>query len=123
MNGNSIFIDTNIVLYLLSGDDTIAAFLNDKTIFISFVTELELLGYKQLDTEELVKIENLLEDSTILDINSDIKKIVIEFRKTNKIKLPDAIIATTSHYLNIPFMTSDKNLTKLSKLNILFYEK
>lgn len=123
MNGNSIFIDTNIILYLLSGDDTIADFLNDKTIFISFVTELELLGYQEINHEELLKIKNLLEDSTIIDINSDIKKIVIEFRKSNKIKLPDAIIAATSHYLNIPFMTSDKNLTKLSKLNILFYEK
>ncbi len=123
MNGNSIFIDTNIILYLLSGDDTIADFLNDKTIFISFVTELELLGYQEINPEELIKIKNLLEDSTIIDINSDIKKIVIEFRKSNKIKLPDAIIAATSYYLNIPFMTSDKNLTKLSKLNILFYEK
>lgn len=123
MNGNSIFLDTNIVLYLLSGDDTIADFLNDKTVFLSFITELELLGYKEISTEELLKVESLLADSTIIDINSEIKKIVIEIRKSNKIKLPDAIIAATSHYLNNPFMTSHKDLTRLTDLNILLYEK
>ncbi len=123
MSGNSIFLDTNIVLYLLSGDETIADFLNDKTVFLSFITELELLGYKEISAEELSKVESLLADSTIIDINSEIKKIVIELRKSNKIKLPDAIIAATSHYLNIPFMTSDIDLTKLTELNILFYEK
>lgn len=123
MSGNSIFLDTNIVLYLLSGDETIADFLNDKTVFLSFVTELELLGYKAIDPEELSKVENLLTDATIIDINSEIKKIVIGLRKAYKIKLPDAIVAATSHYLNIPFMTADKDLTRLSELNILLYEK
>lgn len=119
MNGNSIFLDTNIILYLLSGDETIADFLNN----ISFVTELELLGYQDISSEALLKIENLLADSTIIDINSEIKKIVIGLRKSYKIKLPDAIIAATSYYLNLPFMTSDKGLSKLSELNILLYEK
>ena len=123
MSGNSIFLDTNIVLYLLSGDDTIADFLNDKIVFLSFVTELELLGYKEISPEELSKVENLLADSTIIDINSEIKKIVIELRRSYKIKLPDAIIAATSHYINIPFMTADNDLSKLSDLNILLYEK
>ena len=123
MNGNSIFLDTNIVLYLLSGDKTIADFLNDKTIFLSFVTELELLKFKDISPEEQLRIESLLADSTIIDINSVIKKIVIELRKSHTIKLPDAIIAATSHYLNIPFMTSDKGLSKLAELNILLYEK
>jgi predicted nucleic acid-binding protein len=123
MSGTSIFLDTNIVLYLLSGDDTIADLLNDKTIFLSFVTELELLGYKDIDPEELSKVEDLLSDATIIDINSEIKKIVIELRKSHKIKLPNAIIAAASNYLNIPLMTSDKDLSKLSDVNILLYEK
>ncbi len=123
MSGNSIILDTNIVLYLLSGDETIADFLNDKTVFLSFISELELLGYNGISAVELSKIEGLLADSTIIDINSEIKKIVIEIRKSKKVKLPDAIIAATSHYLDIPFMTSDKDLTKLPDLNILLYDK
>jgi predicted nucleic acid-binding protein len=123
MNGSSIFLDTNIILYLLSGDETVAEFLNNKNIFISFVTELELLGYKDMDPEELPAIENLLADITIVDINTEIKKTVIGLRKSYKLKLPDAIIAATSVYLNLTFMTSDRNLSKLSELNILLYEK
>ncbi len=114
---------SNIVLCLLSGDRIVADFLNDKTVFLSFVTELELLGYKDISLEEKSKGENLIADATIIDVNSMIKKIVIELRKAHKIRLPDAIIAATSHYLNIPLMTSDKALTRLTELNILLYEK
>ncbi|MGB3774365.1 MAG: hypothetical protein WA951_03840 [Leeuwenhoekiella sp.] len=56
MSGNSVFLDTNIVLYLLSGDATIADFLNNKTVYLSFITELELLGYKDISAEELSKL-------------------------------------------------------------------
>ncbi len=74
MSGSSIFLDTNIVLYLLSGDVTIAELLNKKTLFVSFVIELELLGYKDISPEEAKRIENFLNDVTIIDINSDIKR-------------------------------------------------
>ena len=46
MNGNSIFIDTNIILYLLNGDDTIAELLRSKDIYVSVISELELLSYQ-----------------------------------------------------------------------------
>ena len=123
MNGNSIFLDTNIVLYLLSGDATIAELLHEKTIYISFVSELELLGYKNISSEELTRIESFLNDVTIIDINSDIKKLVTGLRKSYTIKLPDAIIAASAYYLNLPFLTSDKDFSKLSEINILLYQK
>jgi predicted nucleic acid-binding protein len=84
MNGSSIFLDTNIILYLLSGDETVAEFLNNKNIFISFVTELELLGYKDMDPEELPAIENLLADITIVDINTEIKKTEKDYNQALK---------------------------------------
>ncbi len=62
-------------------------------------------------------------DCSIIDINSEIKKSVIKLRKSYKIKLPDAIIAATALSLNIPFMSADKQLKKLSELNIIFYDK
>ena len=34
MSGNKIFLDTNILLYLLSGDETIAELLNGKQFYI-----------------------------------------------------------------------------------------
>lgn len=46
MNGNSFIIDTNIVLYILNGNKELAGLLDEKEIYVSFITELELLGYK-----------------------------------------------------------------------------
>jgi predicted nucleic acid-binding protein len=74
MTGGSLFLDTNIVLYLLSGDKTIADLLHGKAIFIPFITELELLGFRGIKQEELKRVEDFLADATIVDINSEIKK-------------------------------------------------
>ncbi|MGV3589612.1 MAG: hypothetical protein ACO1OF_21575 [Adhaeribacter sp.] len=57
MSGNSLFVDTNILLYLISGDETVAELLDGKHIAISFVTELELLGYKELAESDLKIIQ------------------------------------------------------------------
>lgn len=84
---------------------------------------MELLGFVGIKADEKLIIEGLLGDCTIIDINSEIKKGVIELRKSHKIKIPDAIIAATALSLNIPFMTSDKQLKNLKELNILFYDK
>lgn len=123
MNGNNIFLDTNIVLYLLSGDETLADLLDGKSIYLSFITELELLGYKEISSEELKKVEGFLNSVSIVDINSEIKKITIGLRKNYKVKLPDALIAASSYYLNFPLITADRELSKISELNIFQYEK
>ena len=53
MNGNSLLVDTNIILYLLGGDKTIIPILENKNLFISFISELELLSYINLTNKEL----------------------------------------------------------------------
>jgi predicted nucleic acid-binding protein len=42
MSGNLILVDTNVLIYLLSGDSAIADSLQDQQIVISFITEIEL---------------------------------------------------------------------------------
>ncbi|MFA5973337.1 MAG: hypothetical protein WC780_13385 [Lentimicrobiaceae bacterium] len=46
MNGNNILLDTNIVLYFLKGEDTLIPLLEDKNLYLSFITQLELLSAK-----------------------------------------------------------------------------
>ncbi len=75
MSGNSYLIDTNIVLYLLSGDERIADILNDHAVNISFITELELLVYKGLNQKALKIIKEFISDCTVFDINNEIKKM------------------------------------------------
>lgn len=122
MNGNELFIDTNIVLYLLNGDKTIANILDGKSIYISFITELELLGFKGLPYEQIPIIEDFLGDVNILGIDSDTKSIVISLRKKYSIKLPDAIIAASSIKVGLSILTADKGFGKIKELDSIIYE-
>ena len=52
MNGSRLLLDTNIILYLLDGDETLRDILEGRQVYVSFVTELELYGFKQTDQSE-----------------------------------------------------------------------
>ena len=55
-------------------------------------------------------------------MNGTIKKEVIQLRRKHKVKLPDAIIASTAIYLNMPLLSADKGFEKIEELNFLKYE-
>ncbi len=92
MNGNSFLVDTNIVLYLMAGDQTLAQLLDQKNLSISFISELELLGYKNYTESEKLHLQAFIQSVQVIDINPIIKQSVIDLRKIYKIKLPDAIL-------------------------------
>ncbi len=123
MNGNKLFLDTNILLYLLRGDDTLVEVLDKKQIYISFITELELLSFPGLKKKDLKVVKDLLNECVIIDVNAEIKNLAIDIRKLYKLKLPDSIIAATSLYLDIPLITADSDFKKVEELNLIFYER
>jgi len=123
MSGGKLFIDTNIALFLLSGYKTLATLLNGKNLYLSFVSQLELLGFKYLTKKEEKAITDFINQCTVIDINSRIKHKVIELRKTYNIKLPDCIVMASSIYLDIPIITADTDFKKAKELDLLFYEK
>ena len=106
----------------MGGDVTVAESLNQKSIFISFITELELLSFKLLSNEEERAVQNFLNASTIVEVNGEIKRQVVEIRKKSRLKLPDAIILATSHFLNLPLFTADKQFRVLSEFDIILYK-
>jgi len=75
MNGNNILVDTNIVLYLLNGEETLIPLLEDKNLYLSFITQLELLSAKYLKPEDISKIKQFMSECTIIDITSEIAMI------------------------------------------------
>ena len=113
MSGNSLLIDTNIALYLLNGDTTIAELLDGRDIHVSFITELELLGFQDLKEDDRSIIEELLSNCIIVDLNQAIKRITIDLKQKYKLKLPDAIIAATSIYMNLPLISADKDFERI----------
>jgi predicted nucleic acid-binding protein len=123
MSGNRLFLDTNIILYLLQGDETVSELLNNKQFYLSFITQLELLSFPGLTKKDINIIERLLSECVIIDINSEIKATTINLRQKFKLKLPDCIIAATSLYLDLPLITADDDFKKIDHLNLLFYKK
>ncbi len=81
MNGNSILLDTNIVPYFLNGEETLIPILEQKNLFLSFITQLELLGSKNIDLDDAAKIKSFIEECTVIDITPGIKKTAILVRK------------------------------------------
>ncbi len=124
MSGSSSYVlDTNIILQLLKGDRVLADIINNKALYVSFITEMELLSYHKLLPEEEIQIRSLLNDCYVIEMNHPLKLSAISIRKNNKMKLPDSIIAATSEHLNIPLLTSDVEFNKLNSLQILLYNK
>jgi hypothetical protein len=82
--------------------------ISDKDIFISFITELELLSFPRLTDKEAKTIKGLLKNCIITDINSEIKNLTIEIRKKANLKLP--------------LLTADKQFKSLEELDLIIYE-
>ena len=119
MNGNKLFIDTNIVLYLLNGDITLAEMLNKKQIYISVIPELELLGFKNITEKEEIIIKDFVSQCKVININNAIKEETIRIRKTYSTKLPDSIIIASALYLDFPLITTDSDFKKVEELALI----
>jgi hypothetical protein len=63
---------------------------------ISVITQMEILGWYRISAEEKAKLQEFINDITIIQIDHDIVQKTIELRQAYKIKLPDAIIAATA---------------------------
>jgi predicted nucleic acid-binding protein len=122
VNGNKLFLDTNIILYLLNGDETLAELLNGKQLYISIITELELLAYKGITAKEERVVEEFVSQCKTITINSEVKRETIRIRKTYNTKLPDSIIMATALYMDLPLITSDTEFKKVDELTLIYYE-
>jgi predicted nucleic acid-binding protein len=123
MNGNRFLLDTNIILYILSGDKIIANYLRNKILYTSIICEIELLSYKSILLNEEKAIQKFLSEFRIISIDQSIKELSIQLRKKYSLKIPDTIIAATSISLGIPLVTADKGFKQISELTIDLYNK
>jgi predicted nucleic acid-binding protein len=110
-----ILLDTNIVLYLLGG--RLANPLPVGQYFASIITEIELLSYPSLSSEEERQIISFLDCITVIGIDNNIKNLAIALRKQYRLRLPDAIIAATAQSLDAILFTNDIRLTNLTEIN------
>ena len=96
--------------------------LPNDSIFISVITYMEALGYAfESDKEESI-INSLCENLNVISLDDQIIQKVIEIRKTNRIKLPDAIIYATAFVHNLTLITRNTSDFKTFKDSILILD-
>jgi predicted nucleic acid-binding protein len=122
MNGNKLFVDTNICIYLLNDDHIIADLLDGAPIYISFITEIELYAYHSHNPLAKAILDDFIESVNVVNIDNHIKAKTIEIRRDLKLKLPDSIIAASALLENISFITADKGFKKVPNLDIVLYD-
>lgn len=122
MNNSNIFLlDSNIVMYLLNGDKRAYELLNDVTTALSFVSEIELLGWPGITEKEKTVIKTFIGASYYFDYSQSIKNRAIDLRIKYKLKLGDSFIVATALEFDLILVSADKQLSKIKELQLLNY--
>src|SRR5476651_862981 len=118
MNGSKLFLDTNICIYLLNGDEILAELLQDQEIAISFITEIELYAYHGNSESSIGVLDEFMKSVSIVNMTDEIKRHTISTRKTFKLKIPDSIIAASAFATSLTLITADKAFKKIEDLDL-----
>lgn len=114
-------LDTNSVIYFFDGEETISGLIENakEQIFISCITKIELLCFETDDKAEVKDIDSFLKEVEILYFDDDIIDSAVSYRKSYKLKLPDAIIAATAKVRRLSLVTADKAFQKIPDIEII----
>lgn len=122
MNGNNWLVDTNILIALTSGRKDISTLLEDKNIYISVISEIELLSWPKLSKKDIKLLEDMISFLTVIELNRYVKTEAINLRRKHGIKLPDALVAASSISNDLPLLTYDKGFKSISGLNLILLD-
>ncbi|MGI8600042.1 MAG: type II toxin-antitoxin system VapC family toxin [Chitinophagaceae bacterium] len=114
---DNFLIDTNAVIIALQGNMQLKRFLQNKSPYLSFISEIELFSFSFITHKDEKLINEFISQSRLIEYNSSLKPIIISLRKTYKLKMADSIIAATALHLSIPILTYDKGFKKIKELN------
>lgn len=121
MSGNNLLLDTNIIVYALKGLANVKPYF-DIEPFISVITEIEILGVKEITVDEIGVRETAIEFCSIIPFTNKIKNRAILLRRQIKIPLPDAIIAATAIEEGLILVTADKGFKRIKDLQLILIE-
>jgi predicted nucleic acid-binding protein len=93
MSTDKIVFDTNILLGFLkqyAGYPDLRVLFPDSDLFVSEITEFELLSFWNITPTEEASVEKLMQDLVIVPFLPEIKRQAVIFRRTTKTRTPDA---------------------------------
>lgn len=121
MSGNNLLLDTNIIVYALKGLAHVKPYF-DVNPFISVISEMEILGVKEMPDKEISIREAAIEFCSIIPFTNKIKTRAILIKRQIRIPLPDAIIAATAIEEALILVTADKGFKRIKELQLILIE-
>ena len=117
MNGNGYLLDANAIIQFLKGNAELVSLLADADfIATAIIAELEYFSFPRLGEEDLQLYQAFRSRIHVYDVPSDdpmFTQLVVNARKRNGMKLPDAIIAATARANDLAILTADDHFKKL----------
>ncbi len=107
-------LDTNVVIYLQNNQLKNA--LPQDNYAISIITEIELLSFSGLSSNQENWLHQFLVAVQIFPLNNAVKNATIKLRRNHKLKIPDAIIVATALIQETCLFTADKQILQIPKL-------
>jgi tRNA(fMet)-specific endonuclease VapC len=123
MSGISYVLDTNALIGFLQGNPALKEFENS-TIYLSVISLIEFLSFSNIAEADKALFFEFLKNVEVINLTSSDNEfidIITSLRTSNRLKLPDAIIAATAIYKSATLITNDKDFKKLSSVTILSY--
>ena len=107
----NVLLDTNVLVYHVAGDPRATKFLDEtisrRSFHLSILSVIEFLGWHGHTDEEFVQCNELVDLAGILPISKEVADKAIELRRSKRIKLADAVIASTALVNNLSLVTAN----------------
>ena len=110
-----LLVDTNVLIHHWNVDTRTTTILDGGVLHVSFVTEIEILGFHGYTAHERAKVTVDMATIRITDIDAGIKSTAIDLCARYRMKLADALIAATAIRLGISLVTEDKHFKRLKE--------
>lgn len=109
-------LDTNIVIYLQSGQ--IADPLPPAKYGLSVISEMELLAFSGLTPAQERWLRHFIANVALIELDAAVRAKAIDLRRNFRLKLPDAIIVASAMTLGAVLLSNDEQLACVPALKL-----
>lgn len=122
MNGHKVVADTSLIINFFNGRELAGRLVDQRQIWLSSISEIELLGFHGINDTEISLLKDFIDNCMIVELSKSIRDIAIDLRRIYKLKTPDAVIAATAKYLDMPLVTYDRDFEKVKEVSSIILE-
>lgn len=116
-----ILLDSNILIYAAEPEyNKLRVWLRSRSLTISELTKLEVLGYHRIAVDELQWFTVFFDNIESIPISAAIIEAAIPIRRSYKMSVGDSVIAATALTHNLDLCTNNqKDFEKVEKLKMI----